>query len=47
MYHEVTARNLVKIDLDGTVLSDSDWPNGGTPRLGGRHRRPGEEAAWW
>jgi ribulose-5-phosphate 4-epimerase/fuculose-1-phosphate aldolase len=26
MYHEVTASNLVKIDLDGTILSDSDWP---------------------
>jgi ribulose-5-phosphate 4-epimerase/fuculose-1-phosphate aldolase len=26
MYHEVTASNLVKIDLDGTVLSDSEWP---------------------
>lgn len=26
MYHEVTASNLVKIDLDGNILSDSDWP---------------------
>jgi ribulose-5-phosphate 4-epimerase/fuculose-1-phosphate aldolase len=26
MYHEVTASNLVKIDLDGTILSDSEWP---------------------
>ncbi|WP_218109036.1 class II aldolase/adducin family protein [Streptomyces sp. LUP47B] len=26
MYDEVTASNLVKIDLDGNVLSDSDWP---------------------
>ncbi|MDH3738348.1 MAG: class II aldolase/adducin family protein, partial [Alphaproteobacteria bacterium] len=26
MYHEVTASNLVKIDLDGTIIGDSDWP---------------------
>jgi ribulose-5-phosphate 4-epimerase/fuculose-1-phosphate aldolase len=26
MYREVTASNLVKIDLDGNILSDSDWP---------------------
>jgi ribulose-5-phosphate 4-epimerase/fuculose-1-phosphate aldolase len=26
MYHEVTASNLVKIDLDGNILSDSEWP---------------------
>ncbi|TQE17651.1 class II aldolase/adducin family protein [Streptomyces ipomoeae] len=25
-YEEVTASNLVKIDLDGNILSDSDWP---------------------
>lgn len=47
MHHELTASNLVKIDLDGTVLSDSDWPNGGKSRLGGRHRRPAGETAWW
>jgi ribulose-5-phosphate 4-epimerase/fuculose-1-phosphate aldolase len=26
LYHEVTASNLVKIDLEGTILSDSEWP---------------------
>jgi ribulose-5-phosphate 4-epimerase/fuculose-1-phosphate aldolase len=26
MYHEVTASNLVKIDHDGRILSDSEWP---------------------
>lgn len=26
MYHEVTASNLVKIDLDGTIIGDSAWP---------------------
>ncbi len=26
MYHEVTASNLVKIDLDGNIRSASDWP---------------------
>ncbi len=25
-YSEVTASNLVKIDLDGTIVGDSDWP---------------------
>src|ERR1700740_2904317 len=25
-YGEVTASNLVKIDLDGNILSPSDWP---------------------
>ena len=25
-YTEITASNLVKIDLDGTILSDSRWP---------------------
>lgn len=25
-YSEITASNLVKIDLDGNILSDSDWP---------------------
>jgi len=26
MYREVTASNLVKIDLDGNILGHSDWP---------------------
>ncbi|MET8824383.1 class II aldolase/adducin family protein [Streptomyces sp. NPDC004610] len=26
MYHEVTASNLVKIDYEGRILSDSPWP---------------------
>ena len=26
MYHEVTASNLVKIDLDGNIVGDSAWP---------------------
>lgn len=26
MYHEVTASNLVKIDLDGNIIGDSAWP---------------------
>ncbi|HEX3781268.1 MAG TPA: class II aldolase/adducin family protein [Pseudonocardiaceae bacterium] len=26
LYSEVTAANLVKIDLDGNILSPSDWP---------------------
>ena len=26
MYHEVTASNLVKIDVDGNIIGDSDWP---------------------
>lgn len=26
MYHEVTASNLVKIDLAGNVVGNSDWP---------------------
>ncbi len=26
MYHEVTASNLVKIDLDGNTVGDSTWP---------------------
>lgn len=26
MYHEVTASNLVKIDLDGNVVGRSNWP---------------------
>ena len=26
MYSEVTASNLVKIDLDGNVIGNSDWP---------------------
>lgn len=26
MYSEVTASNLVKIDMDGNILSDSEWP---------------------
>lgn len=26
MYSEVTASNLIKIDLDGNILSPSDWP---------------------
>lgn len=26
MYHEVTAANLVKIDLDGNVVGRSEWP---------------------
>lgn len=25
-YREVTASNLVKIDLDGNIIGDSDWP---------------------
>jgi len=25
-YSEVTASNLVKIDLDGNIIGDSDWP---------------------
>lgn len=25
-YHEVTASNLVKIDLDGNIVGNSDWP---------------------
>ena len=25
-YKEVTASNLVKVDLDGTVIGDSEWP---------------------
>ena len=25
-YSEVTASNLVKVDLDGTIVGDSDWP---------------------
>jgi ribulose-5-phosphate 4-epimerase/fuculose-1-phosphate aldolase len=26
LYREVTASNLVKIDLEGNILSDSEWP---------------------
>ncbi|MEU0948554.1 class II aldolase/adducin family protein [Streptomyces canus] len=26
MYHEVTASNLVKIDFEGNILSNSSWP---------------------
>ena len=26
MYHEVTASNLVKVDLDGNIVGDSDYP---------------------
>ncbi|MFJ5265182.1 class II aldolase/adducin family protein [Streptomyces sp. NPDC088387] len=26
LYHEVTASNLVKIDHEGRILSDSEWP---------------------
>ncbi len=26
MFHEITASSLVKIDLDGNIVSDSEWP---------------------
>ena len=26
MFHEVTASNLIKIDLDGNLMEESEWP---------------------
>ncbi len=39
-YTEITASNLVKIDLDGNILSDSRWPINPAGLGAARHRAP-------